>query len=307
MAYASHIRTARDTIYNPDGIRKLSFLRTTSQFIRQVLSLDSEEVESMKRELSVLENGRLHIHSKAGRGKYFFGAYSSETGIETGITDDMDRVHILARRAFLEMKIKQTEINMHRISRVLNSIESTCEEVKFEQKLRRYSESNLDLCKVIFTKEQNEWIDSPYSPNPFHTEDLKYSTAGNVPVRSKSESRLGSALESMGIPYRYDDIVNIGRSTGNTGPFRDSYFADFKLPNLCGGITIHEHLGAFNLRHYADNSLKRLNDYHNSEIYELPGKRVSHEEFTWSFENDVHNINCLHALIMRMLLPGKRY
>ncbi len=122
-------------------------------------------------------------------------------------------------------------------------------------------------------------------------------------LRSKSEAKIASSIESIGLPYRHDDIVRIYSKVPGTTPYHGTYFADFKLPNLLGGITVHEHFGAFQIENYADNSLQRLNDYHAFEIYELPGRPVLDSEFTFSFESDLATTESIRRLIVKMLLP----
>jgi hypothetical protein len=303
MEKTAHIRTARDTVVRPSGMEKIGFLRTASVFIKERLNADREEISSMKMELSLIEEGRLRIHAKPERNKVYFGLMSPWDAREVSITEDRSRIHLIARRKYLESRVKQAESNCYRLSRVLNNIDHICNENRIRNDLQRFSAVGLDLCKIIFSKEQNEWIDKPYSPNPFHKENLRYSTSGGIAVRSKSEAFIGNTLENLGIPYRYDDLVDIGKSTYGDKLFRDSYFADFKIPNLNGGITIHEHLGAFDIEKYPDNSLKRLNDYHNSELYELPGRRVRHNEITFSFESDLRDAALFRTMISKMLLP----
>ena len=169
----------------------------------------------------------------------------------------------------------------------------------------RYADIGLDITRIIFTKEQNEWIDAPYTPNPYNVDSLKYETIGKLPVRSSSEREIGNMFEDIGLPYRSDDLVRIIRNDEHQGtPFRNTYFADFKVPNLLGGITVHEHLGAFHLENYSDNALQRLNDYHNFTVVELPGRPVGKNELTWSFESDLQGDENLKRLIARLLLPG---
>jgi hypothetical protein len=302
MANAPHLRTARESIVQPSGLIKLDFLRNTSQYIKEMLNADRVDIDAMKMEISLIEKGRLRIHSKTASNKCYFGIYTESAGREEG-TDDYARIHMIARREFLETRLKQIELNCHRLSRIINNIDYACEEERFRRKLQRFNDSNLDLCRILFTKEQNEWIDEPYAPNPYHTENLRYHTKGGIPVRSLSEARLFSGVESFGLPYRYDDIVKIFIGDHGGTPFRDSYFADLKIPNLLWNITINEHLGAFHIEKYPDNSLKRLNDYHNFDIYEIPGQKLRSEEITFSFDSDLKTPFALQKLIMKMLLP----
>ena len=305
------LRTARDSIANPFGLSQIELLRTVSGLIRMSVTQDSADIKHIKQELSLMESSRLHIRRAGSR--FQFGVVSEDdpadhsTGKkhprEIGITQNPARVHMLARRTYLLQRLKAIENNQRRLRKVLSSCDNAREEMRLKKQLDRYSTAGLDLSHILFTKEQNDWLDQPYSPNPFYKESLKHQTEHGIPVRSLSEAKLGSFLESVGLPYRSDDLVEIHTEYGDQ-PFRESYFADFKIPNLCGGITIHEHLGAMHIKDYPDNSLKRLNDYHNFTVYELSGRPVKHSEFTWSLEYDLLDNNSLRALLRRILLPN---
>ena len=301
------IRTAKDTISNPFGLMRFNFLTLVSDMLNEAINTTNTMIDTMKQELALIEPNHLRVCEKNNR--YYF-RWAPQPPVNTfSINGDMDRVHLLARRAFLENRIAATEIQAGKLRRVLNSSESARYEISLANKLSRYAKADLDICRIIFTEEQNEWINAPYSPNPYNRENLSNHTKGGIPVRSKSEAILGSHLEAAGLPFRSDDLVTINydkysASSQDPEPYRDSYFADFKVPNLLGGITVHEHLGAFNLDKYGDNALRRLNDYHNFRVMEIPGREVSKQEFTWSFENDLRNTSDINRLIVRMLLPG---
>ena len=220
------------------------------------------------------------------------------------ITSDLQRVQRLARRDFLNQRIRSAEAQARELQEAVDRAEDARERQRFQAKLTRFADAGIDLASVLFTQEQLEWIDQPFTPNPHYLEDLKYPTKGGYVMRSNSEASLGSDLESFGLPYRYDDLVTIHYDPLGDRPFRNSYFADFKVPNLVGGITVHEHLGAFQIERYGENALQRLNDYQNFRIIELPDRPVRHEEITWSFEHDLHDPVLLQKLIQRILLPG---
>ena len=75
------------------------------------------------------------------------------------------------------------------------------------------------------------------------------------------------------------------------------------MPNFLGGITVHEHFGAFQMDNYADNALQRLEDYRYFTVVEIEGRPVADNEFTWSFESDVSSEESRRKLIRKLLLP----
>ncbi|MBQ9015745.1 MAG: hypothetical protein IJ109_06445 [Firmicutes bacterium] len=301
MDALNHVRTARETVHDASGLIQLSFLRTTSELLQEMINADRSSVNALKQELSLTENASLYIKSRSGR--CTFSCRDHRTKREIGITRDPDRVHRLARRAYLKQRIDSAEKQIQQLTKVLDRSEEAMQMQRSAARLQRYAKAGLDLSRILFTDEQNEWIDQPFSPNPHHPESLKYPTTHNILMRSKTEARLGSILEEIGLPYRSDDLVLIQYDPRGDQPYRDSYFADFKVPNLIGGITVHEHLGAFQIDRYADSSLKRLNDYHRFTICELPSRPVRHEEITWSFEHELHDDRMIRRLLRRMLLP----
>ena len=300
-----HMRSARDTVVNPSGLAQLGFLQVSSEMLREMINGDLRYLAEMKQELVLLEPASLYM--KQHKGRYSFSCRPLGSRRQLGITSDPQRILDLARREFLHQRIRGTEDRVRELQKAIDRTEDARERQTFQAKLCRFADAGIDLASVIFTREQNEWIDQPYSPNPFYLEDLKNPTAGGLMMRSKSEAGLGSHLESIGLPYRYDDLVTIHYDPLGDRPFRDSYFADIKVPNLSSGITVHEHLGAFQTAHYGESALQRLNDYHKFEIVELNRRPVRHEEITWSFEHDLQSRQLLQRLVRRMLLPGVYY
>ncbi len=296
------LRSARDTIrVNSSASVQTSFFRLSMGYLKYILAADRAELKTLQQELALLEPSSLCVHNHHGR--FQFGSKRKGSRKEIGISQDSDRIHSLARRAYLEGRVRVISGNCDRIAELIDTSDEVCRELKLRNKLARFSDAGLDLSRVLFTKEQNEWIDEPYTPNPFYPENLIYPTTGGIMMRSKSEATIGSRLEAIGWPYRYDDLVTFSGSFRNAQPSRESYFADFKVPNLLGGITIHEHLGAFQVGRYADNSLMRLNDYHNFAIEELPGRTVTADELTFSFESDLRSLDLMQRLVHRLLVP----
>ena len=296
-------RTARQAVFRQGSILRVDLLYTIEEVIRELLADENRELLLMKQELTALEQASLYARFDGH--SHRFTARDDRTGKETGITRDMARVHRLARREYLQHRIKETE----RFLKPLENALQICggyHSDRIPTRLKRFHRAGLDLFQVLFTKEQNRWINQFYTPNPFHPENLKYPTSGGIMMRSKSEAELGTMLEALGLPYRYDDRVILHHDPhGNPSvrPLHDTCFADFKVPNLLGGITVHEHFGAFHLERYGENAMIRMNDYHQFEVYEMPDRRVRHEEFTWSFECDLQDPVRKRKLLRRILFP----
>lgn len=297
-----HARTAADNVIRRTSIEQIGFLRMTSELLEEAMAHDEAQLRSMKQELSLIDDAGIQVRPKKTYVQFI--RYDRKTKKQNGITRNQDLVYSLARRSFLEQRINLIENSRSHFQQALDATRDAIEQANWEIEFRKFSDAGLDLARILFTPEQLEWINTPYSPNPHHPEDLKHPTPGGLITRSKSEASLGSIAEELGLPFRYDDFTRILYDPLGDSPSRDSVYSDYKFPNLCGGITIHEHPGAFQVNRYGDNALMRLNDYHNFEVMELPGRPVSHDEFTWSFECDLQDQKQLRKLFRRILLPG---
>ena len=299
--HVNHARTARDTVKGSKVLIQYSFMQFTLNVLRESIADYQKILDKMRHELALIESNHLRIRRKNDR--LYFGSKDIESGKERAITNDRNAIHRLARREYLEGSIRALEHRIQLLKKVADNSAEANNDIQIMKKLMRFANAGIDLSQVLFTREQNEWINEEFTPNPYNRGSLNYQTAGGIWMRSKSEAILGSWLEGVGLPYRNDDLVRIEGGSNEDRPFRDSYFADIKVPNLIGGITIHEHLGAFQIENYAENSLKRLNDFHNFRITEIDGRPVTTREFTWSFEDDLRDADSIKRLIRRMLLP----
>ena len=294
-------RTARDTAKNNKVLSQYSLLHLTTEVLRESICETQQVLDSMIQELALCEGSRLHLHHK--NGIIYFACCEIGTDKEIPITEDMSRIQTLARRSILSYNIKAMEHRLKMLKRVAGNSEEAYYDLQMKKKLAKFADAGIDLTRILFTKEQNEWIDEPFTPNPYNRDSLTTQTSCGIWMRSKSEAIIGTSLETIGLPYRSDDLVRI-ISEGKSGmPSRDTYFADFKVPNFLGGITVHEHFGAFQMENYGDNALQRLNDYHEFKVIEIKGRPVERNEFTWSFESDIGNAEGIKRLIRKLLLP----
>jgi len=114
-----HARTARDSIINNSGLLQINFLRMTSDSVRTLLEADEAELKAMQQELALLREGSLCI-SKRCEG-FQFSRYDRNTQKRNSIMSARDEVNELARRMYLENRIKAIEDNARRLSAVLEN------------------------------------------------------------------------------------------------------------------------------------------------------------------------------------------
>ena len=100
----------------------------------------------------------------------------------------------------------------------------------------------------------NQWLSQPYKKFGFKADAPEFYTTGGVRVRSKSEVIIGEALERHNIPYRYEYPV-----------YQDGVLMaapDFNCLNVRLRKDYYwEHLGMLDNEAYADNNVRKLNEY----------------------------------------------
>lgn len=284
-------RTARESIISEVNFVDVLLEIIQSTFVSDLNVFVRSETRKKKIELTDMSPGGLHI--KRVNGKHYYDMRAD--GRDIPITRNPEQVRELARKGFIKASLSDLEKIEHILDRATKSLAVMARNSSTTRLYDRYSTAGIDPLSLVFTPQQLQWIDEPYTPNPFHSENLRYKTSGGIPMRSKSEATFGSRLEYRGIPYRSDDLILVTISEDGR-IYEKSYYADFKVPNFIGGISVCEHLGAFNLDTYGDNSLIKLHNY-------IETGSVREEELFWSFDSTVNDPDKLDALIDRMLLP----
>lgn len=96
------------------------------------------------------------------------------------------------------------------------------------------------------------WKNAEYHTNPMAFEEEHYTSMG-VQCRSKSEALIGTRLEQLGIPYRYEVKIDL--------PWRTVY-ADFELlQERVRRTSVIEHFGMMDDLRYAQDSFDKIQAY----------------------------------------------
>jgi len=111
----------------------------------------------------------------------------------------------------------------------------------------------LSAPEYTFSEELQNWMNTPYIPNPNHPEHLTHKTLSGHFVRSKSEFIIDSLLTSNRIPFRYEADLLLGTTT---------IYPDFTIRHPKTGEYFYwEHFGLMNDPTYQKNVFSKLQLY----------------------------------------------
>lgn len=241
--------------------------------VAQVRKREKEKQEYLKRELKALESkGAGVLYWRTKHNKLYF--WESRKNKQRGITLNQNKIYSLARLKYLRLRFNGLRnINEDRWKNMLDSL------------IESFEKANLELSRILLTKEQYEWALSPQSENPLYRENLKYKTTNGVLVRSKSEQAIGNMLELLGVPYRYEPEMILGSRV---------FYPDFVIMTTDGRKIILEHLGRMDIEAYAKSVTEKLMVYASNGW--LPGRNVF-----FSFESDTQDPEKIKSIIYDIL------
>lgn len=159
----------------------------------------------------------------------------------------------LALKKYLTLQLKGTSYEKKIIDYYLSHHISDAEAM--EQLMAESSEYQ-DLLSPYFTnnsKELNDWQHADYEKSQRYPENLIYkSISGNV-LRSKSEVLIDMMLYANHIPFRYEEVIQLGDIT---------IAPDFTIKHpVTGQLYYWEHFGKMDDSNYAGNTGNKLQLY----------------------------------------------
>ena len=243
------------------------------------LNVELQQLSRLETEMELLGDGKLHIRNNDG--KIFFREYNN--GVQRGITKDKERIYRLARKDFVNEKIKDTAKKIRALEELLKKLNAIDTESKTDKLLERYS--MLDSNKLALSEDELKIYNNRFSHNPFNKDGLIYKTEDGVRMRSKSERFIGSFLENEGLLYMYEPEIIIGGR---------NMYPDFVILRPDGKRVIWEHCGLINDMDYYNKMIKRLDEYRKIGY-------VQHKNLICTYEEDLQNIDNLKEIVRRFV------
>lgn len=283
----------------PAGTERYSL----SAVLELLLSIEQEKIRIWEKELSELPKGSLYLSGSRKR-TYF---YYYIDGRKRGVSRDLDFVYKLARKRYLQEKLQDHEESICRLRRQISSGRRSTSALSkrrgsgLETLLRRYGEAGLDILRITCSQEQYRWVHARFRSNPAPLPKRTYRTYSGIIVRSKSEQTIGNALETRGVPYRYE--MEFSFETGWMEPSPDSFwgkyrnfYPDFVILTAAGDYILWEHFGCVEQSGYRTHAMEKICAYRQ-------GGGFTDELLIMTFEEDLQDLSTLDRIIQLRVFP----
>lgn len=271
--------------------------------LEMLLRREKKKTNDYISEISKYPKGCLHLISVDGKAYY----QQIVEGRASGITRDIDLVYKLARKRYLQLRVKEQEESFRSISvlagasnrKKISTLQRSFSPV--EKLLDKYGRAGLEILRITCTPQQYRWVKQEYRKNTKNPEQLKYETYSGIKVRSKSEQTIGNELEVRGIPYRYEPEIRLamGWMEGVDWLIQGNYktvYPDFVVMTADGSIIIWEHLGRVDLEDYRKHNMEKISAYRQNGV-------CDDEHLILSFEKDMERTETIQRIIARRILP----
>ena len=256
-----------------------------------------EKLDRISREIDSLPEGSIQIYrNHIDSWRWCLRTQSSTPGKNVKRKDIPKSQRQIAEQLCHKRMLMETKSYLEHNKRVLetfledytlsNSV-TLPENPEFRNLLRSYYEKN-DLAAHNLTSEayiriDDNWASEPYTRKTDHPENLTIPTKAGFPVRSKSEALICNELFDAGIPFRYEQALDLGGII---------LYPDFTIRHPSSGkIIIWEHFGLLEMEDYTQNVIRKLSNYLQSQF--IPGDNLILTYESRSVPLDVHYIELL--------------
>lgn len=242
--------------------------------LERILREEQKKLESNTQELQQLKGGRLIIRNKDGR--TFFT--EERNGKERGISRDIEKVEMLARKAYLLPEVTY----LQKKCKMLKGLIDTLNGIRPNERDRF---AVPELKNIVYPEAVRKWLMNA-EENHYMTENLRYMTEAGIKVRSKSERTIADRITAYGLPYKYEKKIHLDD---------EIFIPDFTVMKQDGTMVIWEHFGLMNNRTYEEKTVRKILAYQRNGYY-------THTNLICTWEKDIESTDTIDEIIERYLL-----
>lgn len=260
----------------------ITTMKKEQEFLEQVKQKAEEDIRQEHRDKLP---GKLRIQKK-GNSVQYYHVSAEQTYIPK---KNIALARNLAQRDYDDKLLQEIDSRQKKVNRFLKEYPETGLESIYEE-LNDYRKKLIH--PIIETDESyaKTWMNAPYVRKIIGEDVPVIFTENGERVRSKSEKMIADKLKQLGIPYRYEAPLRLGRNC--------VLHPDFTLLHIKERKEIYyEHFGMMDNPEYVENALKRIELYEKNGIY--PGDELL---FSWETSTVPVNMKIVEGMMKKFLV-----
>lgn len=268
-------------------------MKKEQEYLEQVRS---KVVEDIGQEHKDKLSGHLRIQKKGNSVQYYHvkseqvSQSNSEQRNQTYIPKkNITLARNLAQRDYDNKLLQEIDNRQKTVNKFLKEYPQTGLESTYEE-LNDYRKKLIH--PIIETDESyaKVWINVPYIRKIIGEDVPEIFTENGERVRSKSEKMIADKMKQLGIPYRYEAPLRLGRNL--------ELHPDFTILNVRERKEYYyEHFGMMDNPEYIENVMKRIELYEKNGIF--PGDKLL---FSWETMAMPLNMKVVERMMRKFLL-----
>lgn len=257
-------------------LRYIQPVATITDAIKDRISSLDLLISRLRESLASRPAGKLYFSSQRGKTR-FYHSVSGKRRYYIGV-DDKELLKKLSQKEYEQKRLEYALEEKSQLQKLLKTLPPSDPDIVLEsidERIRKYVKPDLSEDEAFARR----WLDTEFEQH-WKTEYHRIETLRKDLVISKSEALIADRLFSEGVPYRYEQILRLGR-----GFKQMVFYPDFTILNKrTRKLFYWEHLGILGDRNYCQDNLTKLDTYARYGIiqgknliltYESEGKTLS--------------------------------
>lgn len=210
-------------------------------------------IDRLEQLLPTYPEGNLRIDKKTKTPSYYFYKNGENSNGKILNPEDFKLAQNVAQRTYYKKVLKAAQEEKKLVDQFIKRFPDPSVEEVYE----RLSENRQALISPVALSDEDyleQWLSKPYTHKLISNDIPYYMTMNEERVRSKSEQIIADRLKAKNIPYKYECPVKL--YNGKT------VHPDFTILRLSDRKEVYyEHLGRMDDPEYAEDNVRKINDY----------------------------------------------
>lgn len=182
----------------------------TKDYFEKILSDLEENLKKAKIEMESCPAGKLMQENRGGK-LLLFHSVICEDGKRTRklLNKKPEVLNSLLRKEYLSLEIAAIEKNIRYCQMMIDNFQSMMPDDIFKKIPTKFK--HFQISSFLEPQKKDTWADQPYEKSTYKSEAKIHTTSRGLSVRSKSELLIAEMLYTYDIPFRYEEVMHLGK------------------------------------------------------------------------------------------------